>query len=97
MGLAGEMRNSREVGTGYYYFFFPHLPFFRTPVVGGTTGVAVEVDMIEYVTWKKSNSKWKIQESGWGKGNVKPKEKARDGDRVFLIDYLDLIKCLGVR
>lgn len=67
------------------------------PVVGGTTGVAVEVDMMEYVTWKKRNSKWKIQESGWGKENVKPKEKARDGDRVFLIDYLDLIKCLGVR
>lgn len=48
------------------------------PVVGGTAGVAVEVDMVEYVTWKKSNSKWKIQESWMGKrGNVKPKEKTR--------------------
>lgn len=37
------------------------------PVVGGTTGVvAVEVDIVGYVTWKKSNSKWKIQESGLG-------------------------------
>lgn len=86
MGLAGEMRNSREVGTGYYIFFFlPHLPFFRTPVVGGTTGVAVEVDMIEYVTWKKSNSKWKIQESGLGggKGNVKPKERRETESEFF--------------
>lgn len=80
MGLAGEMRNSREVGTGYYYFFcFPHLPFFRMPVVGGTTGVAVEVDMIEYVTWKKSNSKWKIQESWMGK---RKREAKREGEKT---------------
>jgi hypothetical protein len=51
MGLVGEMRDSKW-GLGIDFFFPSHLPFFRMPV-GGATGVAVEVDMIRYVTWKK--------------------------------------------
>lgn len=85
MGLAGEMRESREVGTAYYFFFSFHLPFFRTPADGGATDVvAVEVDMIEYVTWKKTSSTWRFQESGLGGKKLEAKETSRqNGDRVF--------------
>lgn len=65
--------------------------------VGGATGVAVEVDMIGYVTWKKRDSK-KIQENGNGVKKREAKEERQKRRPSFsLVDYLDLIKCLGVR
>ena len=97
MGLAGEMRNSREVGTGHYFFFFPSLTIF--PHAGGRRhdwcSRCGRHDRI--CDLKKKQFQVEVSRKWMGKENVKPKEKARDGDRVFLIDYLDLIKCLGVR